>query len=69
VRPDDPLTVLYTSGTTGPPKRVVITHHNVLYEVAAVDPLTGLPDGLAVISYLPLSFFGVPRVWEKVWSG
>jgi long-chain acyl-CoA synthetase len=35
VRPDDTVTVLYTSGTTGNPKGVRITHRNVLYETAA----------------------------------
>jgi len=55
VRPDDPLTLLYTSGTTGPPKGVVLTHRNLLYECAALDRLTGLPDGLTSVSYLPLA--------------
>jgi long-chain acyl-CoA synthetase len=55
VRPDDPVTLLYTSGTTGPPKGVVLTHRNLLYECAAVDRLTGLPDGLTGVSYLPLA--------------
>jgi len=36
VGPDDTVTVLYTSGTTGNPKGVRITHRNVLYETAAV---------------------------------
>ncbi len=36
VGPDDTLTVLYTSGTTGDPKGVRITHRNVLYEAAVV---------------------------------
>jgi long-chain acyl-CoA synthetase len=36
IRPEDTVTVLYTSGTTGQPKGVRITHRNVLYETAAV---------------------------------
>ena len=35
ITPDDPVTLLYTSGTTGNPKGVLITHRSVLYEVAA----------------------------------
>jgi long-chain acyl-CoA synthetase len=55
VGPEDSATLLYTSGTTGPPKGVLLTHHNVLYECTALDRLTGLaPEGSSV-SYLPLA--------------
>jgi len=52
VTPDDVLTVLYTSGTTGHPKGVPLTHANVLYEVATTDRIVRLPFGGTQISYL-----------------
>ncbi|MDH2430201.1 AMP-dependent synthetase/ligase [Sphaerisporangium sp. TRM90804] len=52
VRADDVVTVLYTSGTTGNPKGVPLTHANVFYEVVATDRMTTLPDRGAQISYL-----------------
>ncbi|MGP3957806.1 AMP-dependent synthetase/ligase [Nonomuraea sp. 3N208] len=52
VTPDDVVTVLYTSGTTGMPKGVPLTHGNVFYEVAATDRLTSLPTLGTQISYL-----------------
>jgi long-chain acyl-CoA synthetase len=55
VGPEDNATLLYTSGTTGPPKGVLLTHHNLLYEVTALDRLTGLPQGGSSVSYLPLA--------------
>jgi long-subunit acyl-CoA synthetase (AMP-forming) len=55
VGPEDSVTLLYTSGTTGPPKGVLLTHHNVLYECIALDRLTGLAPGGSSVSYLPLA--------------
>jgi len=53
--PEDAVTILYTSGTTGHPKGVVLTHRNVLFE-AASSLRTAAPDGeLVWISYLPLA--------------
>ncbi len=55
IKPDDPVTLLYTSGTTGNPKGVIISHANALYEVAV-----GHAVGLGRlherwVSYLPLA--------------
>jgi long-chain acyl-CoA synthetase len=55
VGPEDNATLLYTSGTTGPPKGVLLTHHNVLFECTALDRVTGLEAGNSSVSYLPLA--------------
>ncbi len=53
--PHAPATILYTSGTTGNPKGVVLTHHNVIYEALSTLEAAGLEPGLRQVSYLPLA--------------
>src|SRR5215469_16326854 len=55
VRPDDPVTLLYTSGTTGNPKGVIITHANALYEVATAETGGIAPMHVRWVSYLPMA--------------
>ncbi|WP_030904717.1 AMP-dependent synthetase/ligase [Streptosporangium amethystogenes] len=52
VTADDVLTVLYTSGTTGNPKGVPLTHSNVFFEVVATNRMANLPSRGTQISYL-----------------
>jgi long-chain acyl-CoA synthetase len=52
---DDPVTLLYTSGTTGNPKGVIITHASVLYEVETARAGGNAPMHVRWVSYLPLA--------------
>ncbi len=54
IDPEQPATILYTSGTTGSPKGVVITHHNVLFEAESSTRTAGLEETENIgVSYLP----------------
>jgi long-chain acyl-CoA synthetase len=55
VRLNDPVTLLYTSGTTGTPKGVIITHANVAAEQAAVQAVGNARPRTRWVSYLPLA--------------
>ncbi|OLL73446.1 Long-chain-fatty-acid--CoA ligase [Pseudonocardia sp. Ae168_Ps1] len=63
VRPEDPVTVSYTSGTTGNPKGVVLSNGAVLGSLDALDQVTGTVEGGRVISFLPMA-----HVAERMFS-
>ncbi|MFH1132026.1 MAG: long-chain fatty acid--CoA ligase, partial [Pseudomonadota bacterium] len=55
VDPQDKATFVYTSGTTGNPKGVTLTHKNFEAEFEAMGPLVDVREGDRTISFLPLS--------------
>jgi long-chain acyl-CoA synthetase len=55
VRPDDIATFLYTSGTTGEPKGVMLTHNNIYSNVAASREMIPFAGNDVALSFLPLS--------------
>lgn len=55
VHPDDVATLVYTSGTTGPPKGAMLTHANITWTIDSVTELVGLDSNDRMLSYLPIS--------------
>ncbi|MCZ6600273.1 MAG: long-chain fatty acid--CoA ligase [Acidobacteria bacterium] len=50
---DDLATIVYTSGTTGRPKGVMLTHGNILSNIAAILTVIQIPTGESLLSILP----------------
>ena len=70
VRPQQTASILYTSGTTGALKGVILTHANIVSNIKACAPLYPLSPGDVGMSILPLCHI-YERMFDYVyfWSG
>jgi long-chain acyl-CoA synthetase len=57
-RGGDTAIMMYTSGTTGHPKGVVLSHDNLVHSSLAYAELEGLRDDEEVVAYLPMAWIG-----------
>jgi long-chain acyl-CoA synthetase len=55
---DDVSIMLYTSGTTGQPKGVVLTHRNIMVTAKNAAGQDGLDETDEVLAYLPMAWIG-----------
>lgn len=70
-RGDDEAALLFTSGSSGEPKGVVLSHRNVLANVCQFGTRLDLPENSAILGCLPLfhSFGCTVTLWFPVIEG
>ena len=69
--PDSLATVIFSSGSTGEPKGIMLSHHNVLSNVEGIDQLFDTHHADRIMGVLPLfhSFGFTGTVWLPLLSG
>lgn len=65
IHPEDVAVILYTGGTTGPPKGVMITHQSIIWGDAILHGFLPLEDGKeTILGYMP--FYHIAGL---LWAG
>lgn len=65
IQPDDVLTIVFTSGSTGVPKGVMLTQQNVMSNVAGIDKVAALVPSDTIVGVLP--FFHSMGYTVTIW--
>ncbi len=69
--PEKICVMLYTSGTTGNPKGVVLSHDNIIAASKASSDFDSLSQKETVLAYLPMAWVGdfIFSIGQAYWSG
>lgn len=68
---DDQCVMLYTSGTTGKPKGVVLSNRNIIRSAQNASEFDNLGPGDEVLAYLPMAWVGdfIFSIGQAYWTG
>ncbi|MFQ6546715.1 AMP-binding protein [Aestuariibius sp. 2305UL40-4] len=68
---DDTCVMLYTSGTTGRPKGVVLSNRNIIETSKASSEFDHLKPGDEILAYLPMAWVGdfIFSIGQAYWTG
>ncbi len=68
---DDTCVMLYTSGTTGRPKGVVLSYHNIVETSRNSSDFDKLRAGDEILAYLPMAWVGdfIFSIGQAYWTG
>ncbi|MDA7430483.1 AMP-binding protein [Primorskyibacter aestuariivivens] len=68
---DDTCVMLYTSGTTGKPKGVVLSNRNIIETAKNSSEFDHLREGDEVLAYLPMAWVGdfIFSIGQAYWTG
>ncbi len=71
INDDDNALLMYTSGTTGTPKGVPLTHGNIIAELTGVDDVLRFRDDEKILSLLPLfhAYLQIVNLWVATTVG